>query len=193
MSQRYGITEYPNTFKRQGSFPLDNSTVFDSLNKAIEYAKSNPIAYEGQVITVTENNDVIAYSLKKSAILETNYELVMISSRDTDLINTKVGTWSVSKISNSSEAHLDFDILYPIVADSYQIFFNDFSISEILPLSDEFITDMENFNDDSMLITFKFYSNNVATFQLNAKIIYKNTTRILGALYLTEIFDSQES
>ena len=37
----YGITEYPNTFKRQGSFPLDKSSKFDNLDEAIEYVPTN--------------------------------------------------------------------------------------------------------------------------------------------------------
>ena len=61
MNQSFGITEYPNTFKRQGSFPLDKYSVFNSLTDATEYAESNKIAYEGQIISVVENDSVNAY------------------------------------------------------------------------------------------------------------------------------------
>lgn len=47
------LTEYPNSFKRQGSFPLEAYSVFSSLEAAETYAKSNPIAYVGQPLAVT--------------------------------------------------------------------------------------------------------------------------------------------
>ncbi len=41
------ITEYPNSFKRQGAFPLERYSIFNTLTEAEAYAKSNPIAYVG--------------------------------------------------------------------------------------------------------------------------------------------------
>lgn len=58
------ITEYPNSFKRQGAFPLERYSVFyatetkTAFQEALAYAQTNPIAYVGQVVsvvTVTEN------------------------------------------------------------------------------------------------------------------------------------------
>lgn len=60
------ITEYPNSFKRQGAFPLERYSVFYAIeanaekgisassayNEALNYARNNPIAYVGQVISV---------------------------------------------------------------------------------------------------------------------------------------------
>lgn len=47
------LTEYPNSFKRQGAFPLEAYSVFTSVTEAEAYAKSNPLAYVGQVVAVT--------------------------------------------------------------------------------------------------------------------------------------------
>lgn len=41
------ITEYPNSFKRQGSFPLEAYSVFTSYEEASNYAKNNLISYIG--------------------------------------------------------------------------------------------------------------------------------------------------
>lgn len=46
------LTEYPNSFKRQGAFPLEAYSVFQKVEDAEEYASSNPIAYVGQELIV---------------------------------------------------------------------------------------------------------------------------------------------
>lgn len=46
------LTEYPNSFKRQGAFPLDAYSVFYSKAEAEAYAQSNPISYVGQTVAV---------------------------------------------------------------------------------------------------------------------------------------------
>lgn len=57
------ITEYPNSFKRQGAFPLERYSVFyatetkTALQEALAYAQSNPIAYVGQVVSVVTVNE----------------------------------------------------------------------------------------------------------------------------------------
>ena len=200
----FGITEYPNMFKRQGAFPLDGSSVFKSLNDAIEYAKSSPIAYEGQIISVIENNVTTIYTLNKSVVANTNYELSSVTSSSSNdlndaiininnLINSKVGLWTISQKPNTLEAYLDFDILYPLEANSYEVFFNDESVSTILNLTDEFITTLKTFKDDSTLITIKFYNDNLPVFKLEAKAMYKNNVVILGNLYLIELYDASVS
>lgn len=50
------ITEYPNSFKRQGAFPLDAYSVFYSYEDASEYAQGNPIAYVGQILVVVKTD-----------------------------------------------------------------------------------------------------------------------------------------
>lgn len=46
------ITEYPNSFKRQGAFPLERYSLFNSYEEARNYVKNNPIAYIGQIVSV---------------------------------------------------------------------------------------------------------------------------------------------
>lgn len=54
------LTEYPNSFKRQGAFPLEAYSVFYTKDEAETYAQSNPLAYVGQTIAVvTSENDAI--------------------------------------------------------------------------------------------------------------------------------------
>ena len=199
LQTNFGITEYPNTFKRQGSFPLDNSSVFKSLNDATEYANSNPIAYEGQIKSVIDNDTINVYILKSSDDVNTNFKLSNISSNElnntiidmTNLIKSKIGLWTISK-NNGTDAYLDFDILYSMEADSYEVYYNDELVSERLSLTDEFITDLNHFKDDSILITLKFYNNDPDDsnngFVVTAKPLYKNKVVILGDLYLQEIF-----
>lgn len=53
------ITEYPNSFKRQGAFPLERYSLFNSYEEARDYVKNNPIAYIGQIVSVAiAANDV---------------------------------------------------------------------------------------------------------------------------------------
>lgn len=68
------ITEYPNSFKRQGAFPLERYSVFYAIEAdadkgiaaktafqaAKDYAQNNPIAYVGQVISVVSVQNNVA-------------------------------------------------------------------------------------------------------------------------------------
>ena len=51
------VTEYPNSFKRQGAFPLERYSVFNSLEAAQEYATESPIAYVTQPLGVTSKDE----------------------------------------------------------------------------------------------------------------------------------------
>jgi hypothetical protein len=77
------LTEYPNSFKRQGSFPLEAYSVFyaitdesgavttTALDAAKDYAKNNPIAYVGQILAVVtveaEASTVDVYKIENAA------------------------------------------------------------------------------------------------------------------------------
>lgn len=61
------LTEYPNSFKRQGAFPLEAYSLFYSLAAAQAYAKDNPIAYVGQLLGVVENESVTYYKIVDAA------------------------------------------------------------------------------------------------------------------------------
>lgn len=54
------ITEYPNSFKRQGAFPLERYSLFNSYEEARDYAKNNPIAYIGQIVSVAVAADPVS-------------------------------------------------------------------------------------------------------------------------------------
>ena len=197
MSHSYGITEYPNTFKRQGSFPLDKTNVFNSLIEANEYAESSKIAYEGQVISVIDSGDVNVYVLKKNDDVTKNFKLVHISVSSSgtndniidmnNLINSKVGIWSITEKSNTNDAILDFDIFYGLDANMFEVYYNDELVSNKLALSDEFITNLNNFIDDSIIIKLKFYNDELKVFELEAKPLYKNKTVIFGSLHLIKL------
>lgn len=57
------LTEYPNSFKRQGAFPLEAYSIFYDLETAKNYAKNNPIAYVGQIISVISDADTTIYQI----------------------------------------------------------------------------------------------------------------------------------
>lgn len=91
------ITEYPNSFQRQGAFPLEKFSVFypvaaedndgvalTATQAAEKYAVSNPLAYVGQVVAAVESdNNVIVFSISSTAgELD---ELVKTSSLDAAL------------------------------------------------------------------------------------------------------------
>lgn len=197
MYHSHGITEYPNTFKRQGSFPLDKSSAFDSLVEATEYAESSKIAYAGQIVSVIEDDDVRIYLLKKHDDKSKNFKLVNIpiSTLSLDdaivninnLINSKVGIWSVTRIDNTDNAVLDFDITYGIDANSYKVYLNEELVTDKLLLSDEFITNLENLSDGSVSMKLKFYNDDIEAFELEARPIYRNKIVVFGSLYLIKL------
>ena len=55
------LTEYPNSFKRQGAFPLERYSLFNTYDEAVAYASSNPIAYVGQMLVVADESSVTGY------------------------------------------------------------------------------------------------------------------------------------
>jgi hypothetical protein len=88
------ITEYPNSFKRQGCFPLEAYSVFYSLTDAEAYAKDNPIAYVGQILAVIDENEAKAYIIKDTTGL-----LEEIASGDIKL-NIENGTGNYSLVTS---------------------------------------------------------------------------------------------
>lgn len=52
---------FGNAMLRGNGVPLDITEVYDSYNKAVLYAAENAVAYEGQIIAVTENGDTTVY------------------------------------------------------------------------------------------------------------------------------------
>lgn len=60
---------FPLNFRRGNPNPLDNSSVWASLEAAQNYAASDPVAYVGQILTVVDNTNGIAtvYSIQDEA------------------------------------------------------------------------------------------------------------------------------
>lgn len=84
------LTEYPNSFKRQGAFPLEAYSVFydiyngdvlisTGLEEAIKYAKK-PIAYVGQEIVVVSQG-----AIRKFIIANESGGLVEIATAPLDI------------------------------------------------------------------------------------------------------------
>lgn len=74
------ITEYPNTFKRQGAFSLEEFEIFNSLAAAQAYAKSNPVSYIGQKITVVEKDEEGNYTVDHYSIDDESGKLTPLGS-----------------------------------------------------------------------------------------------------------------
>lgn len=90
------ITEYPNSFKRQGAFPLERYSIFNTLTAAKEYAKSNPIAYVGQIITVVDAGGTSVYKINNEA-----GDLVRIDS-----LAGEAGSVTVEKLETATSGYL---------------------------------------------------------------------------------------
>ena len=60
---------FPLNFRRGNPNPLDNSSVWASLESAQAYAANDPVAYVGQILTVVDNTEGIAtvYSIQDEA------------------------------------------------------------------------------------------------------------------------------
>ena len=53
--------DWTNAMIRGNGIPLDIYSVFDSYEDAVIFAATNAVAYEGQVLAVTENGDTTVY------------------------------------------------------------------------------------------------------------------------------------
>lgn len=96
------ISEYPNSFKRQGNFPLDlyslfntkGSTTSTDLNTAEGYAQKSGVAYTGQLVTVSDQSSsnpqprayLVRNSAKNSSYLD---ELALKSEVDSAISSVK--------------------------------------------------------------------------------------------------------
>ena len=60
---------FPLNFRRGNPNPLDNSSVWASIEDAQNYAATDPVAYVGQILTVVDNVNGIAtvYAIQDEA------------------------------------------------------------------------------------------------------------------------------
>ena len=99
--------DFGNSIIRGNGVPLDITSVYDSFDSAVVYAATNPVAYEGQVVAVTENNETIVYvispvSQEKKMIDEVEYDVylarvgsVTLGDGDTIILNEETGVLSL--------------------------------------------------------------------------------------------------
>lgn len=75
------ITEYPNAFKRQGAFPLEADSIYQTLADAQKYAKEDPIAYVTQLLAVAAEDGTVVYYV----IADEEGNLFKLGSSEMDL------------------------------------------------------------------------------------------------------------
>ena len=90
------VTEYPNTFQRQGAFPLEKYSLFSSKSEAETYAKTNPLSYVGQVISIVEGGAVTVWK---------------IANENGDLAKVDFELGEISKLSDTEEGYDNVGIL----------------------------------------------------------------------------------
>ena len=66
-NQPTNLTEYPNSFKRQGPFPLELYEIYQTLSAAQSYARTSGVAYVGQRLIVDDGDTVTLYIIKNEA------------------------------------------------------------------------------------------------------------------------------
>lgn len=54
--KNFTTVDFPMSFTRQGDFPLDSTSIFDSLSAAQEYTANDPTAYKGQIIAIVDED-----------------------------------------------------------------------------------------------------------------------------------------
>lgn len=84
---------FGNAMLRGNGVPLDITEVYDSYEAAVNYAANNPVAYEGQLIAVTENGDTTVYVItpKSQGIIEIDPDMDGVS-QEVDVYIKEVGS-----------------------------------------------------------------------------------------------------
>lgn len=172
----YGYVEHPSTIRRLADFPADESSCFDTLAKAKDYAKNNPIAYDTQIIGVKETQE--NYQIQNKTLIP-----LKVSSIE-DLYKC-FGYWCSTNLIDGTGAKLDFDLVYPLDVDGYKVYIDDNAVSNVLNLSDEFISASSLFEND-INMTIKLYKQNELSFDevLTLYIVptFKNNNLTCGIL-----------
>lgn len=66
-AKTYSNMEFPLSMKRQDAFSLDPTCVWPSMADAQNYAKTNPTAYIGQVLSVVVDGVATSYTIQNAA------------------------------------------------------------------------------------------------------------------------------
>lgn len=67
ITKKYSDMEFPLAMKRQDAFALDETAVWPSMADAQNYAKTNPTAYIGQVLSVVVDGVATSYTIQNAA------------------------------------------------------------------------------------------------------------------------------
>ena len=79
--------DWTNAMIRGNGIPLDIYSVFDSYNNAVAFAANNAVAYEGEILAVTENGDTTVY-----VITPASQGTVLIDEVETNIYLKEVGS-----------------------------------------------------------------------------------------------------
>lgn len=79
--------DFTNSIIRGNGIPLDIYSVFNSFEAAVDYAANKAVAYEGQILAVTENGDTTVY-----VITPASQGTTTINDVETTIYLKKVGT-----------------------------------------------------------------------------------------------------
>lgn len=63
----FNVMNLPMAIERNNPIPLDSSAVWYDYNEMIAYAKENPTAYVGQILSLVVNNEATAYIILNTA------------------------------------------------------------------------------------------------------------------------------
>lgn len=66
-TKKYSDMEFPLSMKRQDAFALDETAVWLSMETAQKYAKTNPTAYIGQLLSVIVDGVATPYVIQNAA------------------------------------------------------------------------------------------------------------------------------
>lgn len=84
---------FGNAMLRGNGVPLDITEVYDSYVAAVNYAANNPVAYEGQLIAVTENGDTTVYVItpKSQGVIQIDPDMDGVT-QEVDVYIKEVGS-----------------------------------------------------------------------------------------------------
>ncbi len=130
--------DFTNSMIRGNGIPLDITDVYNSFEAAQNYVNSNPVAYEGQVIAVTENNDttvyVIAARLTEDGVTVEHYLKEVGKTPEVDNVTIKVVDGKLTAVIPEYE---DTDTQYTlsVLADGKISFISDATGAEATEIS----------------------------------------------------------
>lgn len=99
IAKAYSNMEFPLSMKRQDAFALDPTCVWPSLAEAQNYAKTNPTAYIGQVLSVVADGVATAYTIQNADVTGNPYYVTFNTLTD---VVVSSGIW------NKSDGRIEF-------------------------------------------------------------------------------------